>query len=72
LYGPKTDYKKVPWAFPRHSSTDIKNKEKERKTTIVGGVRMGETLPESPLVGSTPSGMFIFTIYNNTILIPLL
>jgi hypothetical protein len=32
---------------------------------------MGEILPESPPVGSTPSGVFIITIYNNTILILL-
>jgi hypothetical protein len=51
---------------------EIKNKEIERQKAIARGVRKGETLLESPSVGSTPSGVFIITIYNNTILIPLL
>jgi hypothetical protein len=34
--------------------------------------RNRETLSESPPMGSTALGMFIITIYSNTILIPLL
>jgi hypothetical protein len=58
----------VPWAFLRHGGVEIENKE----TAIAGRVQRGEMLPKSPLVGSTPSGVFIITIHSNTILIPLL
>jgi hypothetical protein len=65
----KPTIKRVLWAFPKEGETEIENKETERQKAIA---ERGETLMESPPMGSTPFGVFIITVYSNTTLIPLL
>jgi hypothetical protein len=62
--------RRVTWAVPRHGGVEIENAKIERQKVVAEGVWRGETLPESPSVGSTPSDVFIIIIYNNTILTP--
>jgi hypothetical protein len=71
----KLTIRSVPGAFPKDSAMEIENIETERQKAIFRGVRRGNAAeiasvrlhPPPP-----PSGVFIITIYSNTILIPLL
>jgi hypothetical protein len=65
----KTTIKRVLWAFSKEGKIEIENKETERQKAVA---ERRETLMESPPMGSTPSGVFIITVYSNTTLIPLL
>ena len=60
----KTSIKKVPWRFAKGGGGETQNHETERQKAAAGEDRRGETPPESPPEGSTPSGVFIINIYS--------